>query len=222
HEGGMSFDYDNCSAFWHPSSKTKLMGPLNDPAAWGGDPQGGCFEHVEVFVDHLVIHRRSSIMDEPVGPDWIVPIPARKDGPFDFKVLQRKGVAPQFAANAVLKVELCPQGHPLESKARRGEPCVCLSFPCADAERTARVFDYVVTVSADGKEIVRRMVFAPDGTHPRSRTAVPGVCLLSSKEIPKGMSVVFTVVPRDCFGNEGCPISSSAVDVRGAKGEVLK
>ena len=214
HEGGMSFDYDNCSAFWHPNSKTKLMGPLNDPAAWSGDPQGGCFEFIEVFADHLVVHRRSSVVNGPIGPDWIVPIPARKDGPFDFAVRKQKRLAPQFAANAALKVEVCPLGHSLESNARKGEPCVYLAFPCANAECSARVFDYVVTADSGGKEVARRTVFAPGGTHPLTCANVPGECLFSLKELSGAKVVKFTVVPRECFGNSGRPLLSAAVVFR--------
>ena len=40
HEGAGGFDYDNVTAFWHPSSRTKLMVSLADPKPWGGDAKG--------------------------------------------------------------------------------------------------------------------------------------------------------------------------------------
>ena len=104
HEGFGGFEYDNVSAFWHPSNRKNLMRSLADPKSWGGDAKGGGCELVEVFDDHLVIHRQSLDFGRPIGPAWVVPIPAKAEGPFDFakRAAQRKAqeAVPQFAVGA--------------------------------------------------------------------------------------------------------------------------
>ena len=206
HEGSFPFSYENNSAFWHPSFKQKLMAPLNDAAAWGGDPDGGSFELIDVYADHLVVHRRSSVSDSAIGPDWIVPIPARRDGPFDFAIRGKGCPAPQFASEAKLTVAECPKGHALESKARRGEACLALTFPAAAAGPT-RALDYEVTVTAGDKIVLRRLFFARGGVAPVGQENVEQTCLLAMKDLPAERPVSLSVFPRNCFATAGRPLS---------------
>ena len=128
HEGFGGFNYDNVSAFWHPNDRKNLMASLADPKPWGGDAKAGCCELVDVFDDHIAVHRQSVVFGRPIGPSWIVPIPARKGGAFDFatRMARRKenGATPQFAQGAKISAKFCPNGHALESAAHKGEPCV--------------------------------------------------------------------------------------------------
>ena len=215
HEGGLAFSYDNCSAFWHPSHKRNLMAPLNDPANWGGDCEGGCFLFVEVYADHLVLHRRSSRYDLPMGPDWVVPVPARVDGPFDFAKRAAKRSAPEFAADAVVKVTVCPKGHEMEGVAHRGEPCVYVTFPAAKPVGGCRVFDYLVIARSGGKDLKTLKIFAAGGVLPEEKSDRPGECLFSLADLPNGRDVTFAVVPRECFGRPGRPLVSAPVRVSG-------
>lgn len=209
HEGGIAFGYDNGSAFWHPSYKKNFMMPLNDPAAWGGDCEGGCFEFVEVFADHLVVHRRSTTFDLPIGPDWIVPIPAKKGGPFDFVRRAAERAAPEFASDAAVTAKICPKGHALEGPSFKGAPCVYVTFPCAKPVKGARVFEYEVTAKADGKEIKKLRLFAAGFSLPEAKADRPGECLFPLKDLPADKDVVFSVVPRECFGRAGKAIVSA-------------
>jgi len=213
HEGGMPFTHENCSAFWHPTFRQHLMRPLNDPQTWGGDCEGGCFLFVEVYADHLVLHRRSSVYDLPMGPDWVVPLPARTKGPFDFKLQAAKRSAPQFAAEAQVSTQVCPKGHALESDARRGEPCVYLSFPAARPVDGCRVFDYVVTVKSGGKVVTTKMFFAAGAMLPYARFDRPTECLFALKDLPSGQDVTFEIVPRECFGMPGRALVSAPLRV---------
>ena len=209
HEGGLAFTHDNCSAFWHPSHKKNIMKPLNDAANWGGDCEGGCFLFVEVYADRLVVHRRSSVWDLPMGPDWIVPIPAKGQGPFDFKIHAAKRSAPQFAPEAAVTVQVCPQGHDLEGVGHRNEPCVYVTFPAARPVDGCRVFDYVVTAKAAGKAVSTKMLFAAGGLLPPDKFDRPTECLFSLKELPAGKDVTFEIVPRECFGAAGRALASA-------------
>ena len=211
HEGGYNFDYANAGAFWHPSGKKHLMRPLNDPDAWGGDPQGGCFEVVDVYADRLVVRRRSSVCDLPIGPDWIVPVPSRKGAPFDFAVRAATRSAPQFAKDAAVKVAVCPKGHPLENAAHAGEPCVHVSFPNARPVDGCRAFEYVVTAAVDGKPLRKLRFMAAGGARPEARSDLPTDCLFAAKDLPADREIVFSVVPRECFGKEGRPLVSAPI-----------
>ena len=214
HEGAGGFNYDNVAAFWHPSGRKNLMGSLADPKSWGGDAKGGGCELVEVFDDHLVVHRQSIDFGRPIGPAWVVPIPAKKEGPFDFakRAAQRKaqGAVPQFAAGAKIAAKFCPKGHPLESAAHKGEPCTYVTFPRAQTVKGSRVFDYIVEAVADAQErvppVVRRLI-AAGFAYPEENADLLGESLFSAAELPPGKSIRFTVTPRDCFGLAGRPLS---------------
>ena len=210
HEGAGGFDYDNVTAFWHPSSKTKLMASLADPKPWGGDAKGGGCELVEVYDGHLVVHRRSVMFGCPIGPAFVVPLPARNDGPLDFARRAAHRDAPQFAADAKIAAKYCPKGHALESVARKGEPCFYVTFPRAKTVKGSRVFDYMVVAEVtDAQERVppvTRKPIAAGFAYPEAYADIPGECLFSAKELPVGKPIRFTVTPRDCFGLAGKPL----------------
>ena len=210
HEGGAPFRYDNVMAFWYPPSFKHLLGPLNDdPEGWGGDPDGACFEMVDVFADHLVVHRRSSVWDLAIGPDLVVPLPAKKGGACDFAVRAAKRSAPEFAAGAVVQVASCPQGHPRAGRKHRGEACVSVTFPAAKAVNGCRVFEYDVVAERDGREVAKQKLFAPGASAPAEKADRPCDCLFSPVELAGKGPVVFTVTPRECFGKAGRPLSSA-------------
>ncbi|MBR3221552.1 MAG: metallophosphoesterase [Kiritimatiellae bacterium] len=210
HEAFGGFEYDNVSAFWHANFRKNLMASLADPKPWGGDAKGGCCELVEVFDDHLVVHRQSVVFGLPIAPAWIVPIPAQRDGAFDFakRTASRKaqGAVPQFAKDAKIEAKFCPNGHELESAAHKGEACFYVTFPRAKTVKESRVFDYLVEATADGVNPVVRKIIAAGFAYPEECADIPGECLFSAKELPLGKPIRFTVTPRDSFGLAGCAI----------------
>ena len=213
HEGFGGFTYENVSAFWHPSGRKNLMASLADPKSWGGDAKGGGCELVEVYDDHLVVHRQSVAFMRPIGPAWTVPVPARKGGPFDFakRAAQRKaqGAVPQFAKGAKITAEFCPKGHALEGVGHKGEPCIHVSFPRARTVKGSRVFDYIVeATAADTRLPVMRKLIAAGFAYPEECADIPGECLFSAAELPHDRPIRFTVTPRDCFGLSGKPLVS--------------
>ena len=206
HEGAGGFNYDNVTAFWHPSSRKRLMASLADPKPWGGDAKGGGCELVEVYDQHLVVHRQSVVFGCPIGPAFVVPLPARKDGPFDFARRAAHRAAPQFAADAKIAAKFCPNGHALEIDARKGEPCIYVTFPRAKTVKGSRVFDYMVEACPDGGKPVTRKLIAAGFAYPEAYADIPGECLFSVKELPVGKPIRLTVTPRDCFGLAGKPL----------------
>ena len=183
------------------------MASMADPQSWGGDAQGGGCELVEVFDDHLVVHRQSVVFGRPIGPAWVVPLPARKGGPFDFakRTAQRmaQGAVTQFAADAKITAKFCPNGHALEGAGHKGEPCIYVSFPRAKTVKGSRVFDYTVEACAEGMPPVTRKLIAAGFAYPEEDADIPGECLFSLKELPVDRQIRFTVTPRDCFGLSG-------------------
>ena len=206
HEGSGGFGYANVTAAWHPSYRKKLMTSLADPHPWGGDAKGGGCELVEVFDDHLVVHRRSVAFGLPLGPAFVVPLPARKDGPLDFARRAAAPVAPQFAPDATVTATFCPKGHALEGVSFKGKPCIYVSFPRAKTVNGSRVFDYTVEACAAGGKSVTRKIVAPGFAYPEACADLPGECLFTPEELPVGKPVRFTVTPRDCFGRAGRPL----------------
>lgn len=213
HEGAGGFNYDNVTAYWHPSFKKKLMGSMADPQACGGDAKGGGCEIIDVYDDHLAVHRQSVEFMRPIGPAWRVPIPARRDGPFDFasRTLRRKakGAVPQFAKSAKIAAEFCPDGHELEGAGHKGEPCIHVAFPRAQTVKGSRVFDYTVEAIADGMTapLVSKIV-AAGFAYPEEYADIQGECLFSAADLPRDRPVRFTVTPRDCFGLAGRPLAA--------------
>ncbi len=209
HEGAGGFDYDNVTAYWHSSYRTKLMASMADPLAWGGDASGGACELVEVFDGHLVVHRQSVKFGMPIASPCIVPLPARGGGPMDFSRRTAGRPPPEFAAGAQVTAEYCPHGHELEGVGHQGEACVHLSFPRARTVRGSRVFDYRVEAIVEGGAAVVRPLIAAGFAYPEERADIPGECLFSTSEVPAGRSVRFTVTPRNCFGVAGRSISGT-------------
>ena len=211
HEGGYSFTYDNGTAFWHPSFKTHIMKPLNDPDNWGGDPAGGCFEMVDVYSDHLVVARRSSVVDLPIGPDWIVPIPAGRSRALDFDVRRAEGLAPVFGAGARLQATLCPEGSDLAMTAYRRVPCIRVTIPPTDLSRGSRVFSYGLRVLCEGREVKAGQVCAAGCAGPREHAACSTDWIVLCKDLPARCPLVVTATPSDCFGRAGLPLSTEMV-----------
>ena len=229
HEGAGGFNYDNVTAFWHPSSRKRLMASLADPKPWGG----GC-ELVEVYDEHLVVHRQSVVFGCPIGPAFVVPLPARKGGPLDFARRAAAPVAPQFAPDATVTAMFCPKGHALEGVSFKGKPCIYVSFPRAKTVNGSRVFDYLIEArcTTGGSQLaatvagaincappvagaincvppVTRKIVAPGFAYPEACADLPGECLFTPEELPVGKPVRLTVTPRDCFGRAGRPLVAS-------------
>ena len=215
HEGAGGFNYDNVTAYWHPSYRKKFMCSMADPKSYGGDAKGGGCELVEVFDDHIVVHRQSLDFGRPIGPAWTVPIPARKNGPFDFDLRAAHRTAPQFASDAKVSANFCPKGHAIEGVAHKGEPCIYVSFPRAKTVEGCRVFDYLVEATAEGMgaPVVRKLI-AAGFAYPEEDADIPGECLFSAAELPTGKPIRFVVTPRECFGIAGRPlVSTSAISM---------
>jgi len=195
----------NGSMPWHPTYKTNVMRPIPNRE----EGRNGLL--IDVFRDHLVVHRRNFYfgeLGEPLGDDWCVPLPAAVDGPFDFRRRATKRLAPQFAPDAQVKVAYCKVAPPCAGVSFVGKPMVHVVFPAAKTVGGARVFDYDVKIVADGETLLTRPIMASGFALPEARSERPDECLFNPDEVPEGRDVVVVVIPKDCFGKTGRPLVS--------------
>lgn len=171
---------------------------------------------VDVYADHLVVHRQSIQFDEPLGPDWVVPIPPSAERNFDFGRCVQSVPPPRFASDAKVSVSVDVNASENVGPGLVGNPCVLVSFPCAETVEGSRVFDYVVTFLSGNREILVRRVLSYGYYMPESRSCVRGECIVGQDELPKNESIRVVVKPRNCYGREGNSISGQFVlDVTG-------
>ena len=159
---------------------------------------------VEVGDDAIVIHRREFVWGESLGDDWVVPIPARADGPFSFTKRAAKRKAPAFAPGACAKARIVD--------GKEAEKFVEVSFPAANAVDKCRVFEYEISaiVVEDDVEMVvaTRRMMANDFFLPESKCGKPGSCRFRLADLPPRAHLRFEVRPLECFGLKGAAISS--------------
>ncbi len=162
---------------------------------------------VEVFDDRIVIERREMGTGDSVAPDWVIPLPvAASARPYDHMTREESCVAPQFASDAELKIELA------SAKNRGGEsvPAVKLTFPAANAEERARPYDYrIEIVGKDGRSLFRH-VLAEGADYGIGSELAQGssTCTLARGSLPPG-PLVFKVRPGGSLGKLGRPIVQS-------------
>ncbi len=136
---------------------------------------------VDVFDEKIVLQRHSFVFNEPMGPDWVVPLPLGKVKPFLIDARKKASLPPEFAPGAAVHVET------RDGKNREREPTrqLLVSFPAASCGD--RPFGYAVTVAstADAKP-VERCVLAPDFHLPPTRRLPRAECVFAMNDLPPG------------------------------------
>ena len=209
--GMVYYGRDNALAtFFGKSYQEQRMEPLVPM-----ENAGRCCLAFDVYADHLTVHRWCVQTDEPLGEDWIVPIPSGTGGPFDYAVAARKrcdeGAVVRFPSASAVSVERCETAPTDVGPKLKGRKVLKVTFPAAETIRGVRVFDYVVRMLRDGEEICRSVVMAPGFFLPERLSHVNGTALFGQDEIPAGVKVCFAVTPRDAYGVEGVTIMSGEV-----------
>lgn len=163
---------------------------------------------VSVYAHELVVERHEFVYDEPLGEEWVLPLPleTHPDAPC---VIAARADAPQFAGDAKLVVERC------KAKTRQNETTeVCrVAFPPAiPAKRHGRVTDYRVDVrdGEGGPVAVTRLLMQPKLTLAERRLGAGTTisCLIPCAEIAGVSDPVFTVKPLNAGGKGGAPLIS--------------
>ncbi|MCR5750942.1 MAG: metallophosphoesterase [Kiritimatiellae bacterium] len=212
------YSRENVSVGWHQTYRSHVM-KIDD----GVVGQGGALL-VQVSDAQIKAQRLHvpSACKQSLGPVWKLSVPAQPGGAYDYERRKSARRAPQFAAGARLGVEFCPNGHPELGPSYKGKPCYCVTIPCAKTVKAprsgevCRVFDYVVTAKTAGKDPVVLTVMSPGATKPESMANADGICLVPASRLAEGQQIRFTVVPRECFGLEGKPITKIFLPQTGA------
>jgi hypothetical protein len=174
---------------------------------------GRCCLAFDVYADHLTVHRWCVQTDEPLGEDWVVPLPAREGGPFDFRKVAAehaaRGACPNFAAGSAVKVEMCAKPPANVGPRLKGRQVLRAAFPMAETVAGVRVFEYAVKVMRDGAEVAGSTVLAPGFYLPERLSRIDGEALFGVDELPAGVDLRICVTPRDCYGAEGKAIFSA-------------
>jgi hypothetical protein len=148
--------------------------------------------------------------DEPLGEDWVIPLPAHKEGPFNFQKVAAEHAAekriPQFSEDAKVEVERCAKQPRNAGPKLKGGKILRITFPAAETVGGVRVLDYVVKVLRDGKEIASSTVLAPGFFLPERLSRIDGEAFFGVEELPARVDLRICVIPRDCYAVEGRPL----------------
>ena len=172
---------------------------------------GRCCLDIDIYADHLIVHRHSLAYEAPLGEDWCVPLPAAVDGPMSFKARKAKRSAPAFAASDRIAVDFCEKAPKIAGTDWRDKkPCVRVTFPHAQTVDGCRVYDYKIVATSEGRELFSRRFVDFGFAVPEKDANRTNVYLVDPADFPKGKEVVLSVAPCDCFGTIGKPIVSDS------------
>ena len=193
--------YDSTYPSYSPKRKLNRMKPLDAG-------EGGCGVLLDVFDDRIEVRRLCFAGEgEPLslGADWVLPLPAAAGGAFDPVNQKRASVAPQFAAADRLEVVRCDVApKEIAGPALAGKPCFWLKIPHPQTlKEGSRVYDFDITVLADGCPKLHRRILANGFNVPEKLAGRVTNCLFGADELPTSGKVEFSVVARNCWGVEG-------------------
>lgn len=196
---------NDAAAYSREESAGRIMRRLNT-----GDGHQGML--AKVYSDRIVFERRDFEDLGSLGPDWIMPLPAREKRVFSFAARAQECAAPEFTAGAKLDARFGS----ITAKASKGAPkterkTLELSIPAANARPDARVFDYAVEIAGGNGATDRRYVFA-EGFHRSTlskRAAAPTAFAVALDSLKAQGALSVKVFPRNSFGKEGKPLAVS-------------
>ena len=200
--GLVYYDRDNALADYFAEYKDQRQDSLS-PLRNGGR----CCLAFDVYADHLVVHRWCVQTDEPIGEDWVIPLPARAGGPYDYEEASvsraQKDAVPRFAKAAAVRVVKCDHPPKNVGPKLKGKRVLRVTFPAAETSGGVRVFDYVVQIIRDDAEVARSVVLSPGCFLPERLSRLDGEALFGVDELPRQKALRVCVTPRDCYGTEG-------------------
>lgn len=192
---------------------TKDLGTQQMPFLGCADGHHG--QLMTVYDDRLVLERRDFENDLPVGPDWVVPLPASAES---FAVRAKKSPVPEFPAGAQVKLERIAG----VNRAKKAVEQIAVSFPNVPGVMGgARAFDFEVTVEAEdvdrAKTWMTKRVYSPHFYWAPEKDDLEVTCLFAVSELPapngtletrRGRRFRFAVSPANCYGAQGRAIRS--------------
>ena len=215
---GMPYNEHLPAGYENTSTEGKDAWRINAEKMMRGFSTGDCCQGMlwSVYDDCAVVKRREFLSGLDVGDDWVLPLPAAESKPFAFAERAKKFSAPAFVAGEKLKVEKIraknrggksPNGK--ESVPAVERDAFRVTAPAAVADRSARLYDLeFVAEGRDGRKL-SKLVMAEGFNHSTKHAKAKAMssCVFAAGTLPKG-EVRFTVVPRNCFGVAGKPLTS--------------
>ena len=194
--------YDSIAPFYSPKRKFNRMQPLDGR-------EGGCGLLVDVFHDHLVVHRRSFGHGTTLGADWCIALPATVGGAFDPACQKTTHAGPEFASDAKLEIVRCAVAPAdIAGPALKGKPCIHVKIPHPHAVKPgSRVYDFRVDLIVDGHKKLERLLLANGFNVPEEMSDRMTNGLFGIDEVPTAGRVAFAVTPRNAFGVCGRPLT---------------
>ena len=182
------------------------------PALTGRDAQHG--QLVTVYDDRIVIERRDFANDLPLGPDWIVPLPAYASS---FAERAKNAPVPEFPAGAEVTFERIKG----KNRANKETDQIVVTFPnVRGLAGGAHAFDFQVTVEAEdadrSKIWATKRVYSPHFYWAPEKDDDTVSCVFACSELPppnkvptvRGRRFRFAVSPANSFGGHGAAIRS--------------
>ena len=166
---------------------------------------GGQGMLVEVYDEKIVCHRRSFVLQEPNGPDWVLPL---GDSARTFSIASRaakaKPFAPSFAPRASLSMKV------RDGFNREKEPVrqLVVSFPAASVGTRPLGYEVTATSDAPDEKPVSRCILSPDFHLPPTRRVDRAECVLAVAVLPKTGKRTVSVRAFDSFRNYGLPLTA--------------
>ena len=187
--------------------RTKRMKCICDQIAKPPQGQQGMF--VALYDDHLAVERRDFVHDQPLGDDWVVPLPAGADAPFAFARHAAHRSAPEFDKGAKVSVKVT------KPKDEKDFTHIDLAFPAAKTVNKCRVNEYEATavLVEDDVELIQaqRRMMSPDYFLPETMLAKEATFTFAAEDLPLKGHYRFEIRPLECFGKKGEKIVSDVV-----------
>ena len=164
---------------------------------------------VNVYDDRMVVERRDFCGDQPLGDDWVLPLPIENSAkPYGFAVRKEKARRPSFVADAKLAVRRCKA----RNCKREEVDAVEIVIPPAVQTSADRCIEFAVTAfGKDGAKAEFNVLaegFDRPPNHPRA--CGPTVFSVAADRLPAG-TTRFEVAPLDCWWNRGAALSVALV-----------
>ncbi len=167
-----------------------------------------------VFDDCITLERREFVYDQPLGDNWIIPLPlGGQDKPYDFATRKKVVKTPQFAVNDKLKITRA-WGKDYKGKE---QDQITLHFPSVlKMTHGARAFDYEVQVETLHYDTVKtaltKRVYSKGYFLGENQDRDEVTCPFSLAELHNYHKLRFHVRPVESFGKKGKPLSSDWLD----------
>ena len=167
---------------------------------------------MDVYDDHLHIQRRDFFYDRPLGDDWIVPLPARADGPLNYADRAKASEPPEFPEGTEVSMIRFVKGKNRKGEQRRA---LAVTFPCCPIVSGCRAFGYEVRVIGPNGELARKNVVDLVFNQPKVRAIRDWVSFMTDAEDwPVGAEVHVEIRPYNCWHRFGKKLVSAKATMK--------